>query len=135
MTDPNPNVYIDENAVAAVDAKIRESKSMIQGVMSSWDKPLEGITSGPLGKITPPKAAEQQTEHAVQRISSQFGIVNIPVQAMKTFKQLLPLFGDIAVRLSPEQKKLFLEALESTPTPKIMLNAKAIFALMESLSK
>lgn len=139
MSTDNPNFRIDENAVAKVDARIRETKALTKGIMSSWANPMGGIQEGPKGKVTIPKVRSLPDEPIGlcdgKVYTSQPICIKVPAQAMKTFKQLLPLFGDVDVSLTPEQKKLFLEALEQTPTPKLMSDAKAIFGLMESLSK
>lgn len=138
MSTDKADVYIDEKAVAAVDAKIRESQALTSGLMSSWAKPMEGVTDGPQGKITPPKQKTEiaQTPNAPSLArAAGGGFVVIPAQAVKIFKQLLPLLGDIEVRFSPEQKTLFLDALQEMPTPKVMADAQAIFKLMEALQK
>lgn len=136
MAEKDPNVYIDEKAVAQVDARIQETKTMTKNLMSSWSNPMTGVEEGPKGKVTAPKVQAQEEQIVAGRSGQVIGhIVKVPIQAIKTFKQLLPLFGDVDVRLTPDQKKLFLEALEKTPTPKLMSDAKAIFALMEALSK
>lgn len=138
MSTDKADVYIDEKALAQVDAKIQESQRMTKGIMSSWANPMEGVTQGPLGKITAPKPEEKLLQELPKNYVAVNGgvfFVKVPVQSIRVFRKLLPLFGDVEVRFTPEQKKLFLDALEGTPTPKVMSDAKAIFTLMESLSK
>jgi len=136
MSTDKADVYIDEKAVAAVDAKIRESQALTSGLMSSWAKPLEGVTEGPHGKVTVPKPREDALPIASQTSRAPGGgFVVIPAQAIKIFKQLLPLLGEVEARFSPEQKKLFLDSLQAMPTPKVMSDAQAIFKLMEALQK
>lgn len=136
MSTDNKDVYIDRAAVALVDAKIQESKSMISGLMSSWGKPMEGVTDGPMGKVTAPKPqaiAAQYAPPAKGPASDGKVFVTIPMQGMKAFKQLLSQWFEVEVRLTADQSKMLLENLQSMPTPKKMFDAKAIFNLMESL--
>lgn len=135
MSTDNKDVFIDQKAVDQIDAKIRESSSMSNLVMSSWGNPIEGVKEGPKGRITPPKKEEPvvvtSPVHSGQRVST----ILIPSQAIKLLKQLLPLFGEVIVQLTSEQKTLLLESLQSMPTPKVMSDAQAIFKLMEALQK
>ena len=137
MSTDKTDVYIDEKAVAAIDAKIRESQALTSGLMSSWAKPMEGVTEGPQGKITAPKkeAIEYQTGKIQIDNPLSSRVIKVPSQALKAFKQLLPLFGELEIRFSPEQKQLFLDSLQEMPTPKVMSDAQAIFKLMEALQK
>lgn len=139
MSTDKPDVYIDEKAVAAVDAKIRETQAMTSGLMSSWARPLEGLTKGPAGDITPPKKIdfnEGVTTKVLGGVYFQPGvIIKIPAQAMKPFKRILELCDSLEVRLNEEQKKMFLESLQAVPTPKNIMDAKAIFELIEALQK
>lgn len=131
----NKEVYIDQVAVAAVDARIKQTKAMTAGLMSSWARPMEGLTEGPMGKVTAPKPQEAPILHAapVKAPADEKRFVVIPLQGMKAFKALLPTWFEVEVRLTPEQAKAFLEMLQQMPTPKKMYDAKAIFNLMESL--
>lgn len=135
MSD-NKEIYIDRNAVAAIDAKIKETSTMTRGLMSSWSNPMAGVESGPQGKITPPKKELVQEKVALHQPPSKQDekvLVTVPMQGMKALKALLPNWFEIEVRLTPEQARMYLEALQAMPTPKKMFDAKAIFSLMESL--
>lgn len=133
MSTDNPNLIIDDKNVAIVDAKIRETQALTRGVMSSWENPLEGVHEGPMGRVTVPKK-DLEIQNVRASLSSQ-PFVTVPTQAIKEFKRLIPLFGEVKVLLTDEQKRVFLDSLQSMPTPKMMSDAKAIFTLMEALSK
>ena len=135
-TDKNPDVYIDEKAVAMVDAKIKETQSMTRGLMSSWSRPLEGVTKGPAGDVTVPKPQEKLLRELPSIVGADNKkFVKVPVQAMKSFKRILDLFENLEVRLTSEQGKMLLESVQAMPTPKRMMDAKAIFELIEVLQK
>lgn len=134
MSTDNKDVFVDQKAVAAVDARIQESKRLTSGVMSSWANPLEGVApTGPAGKITSPRKME--LPELLPSFKPAASIVKIPPQAMLTFKKLLPILEDVEVKLTQEQKAMFLATLQEMPTPKKMMDAKAIFELMEALAK
>lgn len=138
MSTDKPDVYIDEKAVAAIDAKIKQNQEFMRGVMTSWGNPLEGIKSGPAGTITPPKPPERITTSAsiLQTMAPTPGsFIRIPAQGIKSFKRILELCDTLEVRLSEEQKKMLLESIQSVPTPRNIMDAKAIFELIEALSK
>lgn len=136
MSDDRKDIFIDRKAVEAVDAKINESKRLTSGMISSWSNPLEGATEGPKGKITPPRKVEHESPSLqVSPKSAAVGFVKVPMQAMGTFKKLLPMLEGVEVKLTLEQKGMFLNTLQEMPTPKKMMDAKAIFELMEALAK
>lgn len=152
MSTDNKEIYVDKAVVDAVDAKIRESKALMNsegngeyGIMSSWARPLEGLKEGPQGKVTIPKPPEETKAQPMIYASHierlHYKTVKIPVQAMGSFKKLLRLYEeieeleDIEVILTNEQAYILLEYLESMPTPKMMADAQAIFKLMENLKK
>ena len=137
MSDDRKDVFIDKAAVDRIDAKISESKRLTAGIMSSWANPLEGSpSSGPAGKITPPRKVEvEDTTLRTSAHSVAIGFVKVPAQAMGTFKKLLPMLEGVEVKLTDDQKGMFLATLSEMPTPKKMMDAKAIFELMEALQK
>jgi len=137
MSTDKADVYIDEKAVAAVDAKIRESQALTSGLMSSWAKPLEGITEGPHGKVTQPKPQEKLLREMPATVSAVDGkkLIKIPTQAIKCFKRILELCDGLEVRLTSAQSQMLLESVQAMPTPKRMMDAKAIFELIEALEK
>lgn len=142
MSADRKDVFIDGKAVAAVDQRIRESTAYTRGVMTSWANPMEGIATGPAGKIVnAPVLRDPSVPHgtlpipAVKVAPTQNDFVLIPLQGMKAFKKLLPHCFELEVRLSKEQSKMLLDTLSSMPTPKKMFDAKAIIALMEALQK
>lgn len=87
-----------------------------------------------MGDVTPPKK-EQPGLVVVAPVPKVLGLVKIPSQAMKSFKRILDLCEDLEVRLTHEQSQMLLESLQSMPTPKRMMDAKAIFELIEALQK
>lgn len=144
MSADRKDVFIDQAAVQAVDRKIRESTAFTRGVMSSWANPMDGVMSGPMGKITvPPKLVD--VPHGTPgnpNISARTAIpspkedfVVIPMQGMKAFKKLVEKSFELEVRLTQDQAKMLLDMLQAMPTPKKMFDAKPIFALMDSLAR
>ena len=134
MSD-NKEVYIDREAVAKVDAKIKESKAMTSGMISSWNNPIEGITKGPNG--APITKAKTETVDvgfpSVQETIKKNGLIIIPFQAMKQFKALLGYIEMLEVKLTQDQARMFLDSLSEMPTPKKMTDAKAVITLISSL--
>ena len=139
MSADNKEVFIDQAAVERVDARIRESKAMTQGLMSSWSNPMEGVTEGPMGKVTAPKQIPVYPKESAGGVAAQIMpkdekvLIVIPLQAMKLFKSLLGQWFELEVRLTPDQAKMLLESLQAMPTPKKMFDAEAVFNLMNSL--
>lgn len=141
----NPNFVMSQENLDLVNKKERESRNA-GGMTSSWTEP-------PDPSLVPPDKMklilESQAAHAkvvekeekritapdYHRSSAKSRLVTIPPQAMRSFKTLLNLFGAVQVNLTSDQSKLLLESLEKTPTPKNMVDAKALFNLMEILSQ
>lgn len=145
MSTDRPDIFIDQKAVAAVDQKIRETQAYTRntGLMTSWLNPMEGVTTGPLGKITTPTKVTPSVPHgtvgnadrAIKILPPKDDFIVVPMQAMKAFKKLLEHCFELEVKLTQEQSKMLLEMLQAMPTPKKMFDAKAIFALMDSLAR
>ena len=61
------------------------------------------------------------------------GMLSVPPQAMKQFRDYIKNVSTIKVQLTSEEARLFLDIVESMPTPKAMSDAKAIIRLTEQL--
>lgn len=143
----NPNFSISQENLDLVNRKERESKNS-GGMTSSW-------TGIPDPELVPPdkmklilesrqKQAEKERQFDERQQATPIRqppslprakLVTIPKQAIKSIIRLLPLFEAVQMNLTSEQSKMLLDSLSSLPTPKNMMDAKAIFNLMEMLSQ
>lgn len=140
----NPNFAISQDNLAMVERKERESR-LSSGMTSSW-------TSPPDPELVPPdkmkmilesraKQVDKDREFVKAHITEREGpasracLVTIPKQALKPFLRVLPLFEAVQVNLTTDQRKMLLEALQGLKTPPNLMDAKAIFNLMEVLAQ
>ena len=144
----NPNTKLVE-VTPEMQRKERERSAPSGGGMfASWNSPIEELDPSlvPADKLK--AIQESQAREAAKPKDFQPGevipvlkrvagknLVVIPIQAIKQFKSLLPMFQDIEVVFNPEQAQLFLDELGNMKTPAKMSDAKAIVKLTDQLER